>query len=94
LATGVRIGFKKRIVEVNAMLLGSQNMVINNIEVPFRSFDTEDMLDNPVPEFTGTKTLNGILGYTQDARIVITQSAPLKLTVLGMEYKVAVYQGS
>ena len=94
LATGVRIGFKKRIVEVNAMLLGSQNMVINDIEVPFRSFDTEDMLDNPVPEFTGTKTLNGILGYTQDARIVITQSAPLKLTVLGMEYKVAVYQGS
>jgi hypothetical protein len=52
------------------------------------------MLDNPVPEFTGTKTLNGILGYSQDARIVITQSAPLKLTVLGMEYKVAVYQGS
>jgi hypothetical protein len=94
LATGVRIGFKKRIVEVNAMLLGSQNMVINDIEVPFRSFDTADMLDNPVPEFTGTKTLNGILGYTQDARIVITQSAPLKLTVLGMEYKVAVYQGS
>ncbi len=94
LSTGVRIGFKKRIVEVNAMLLGSQNMVINDIEVPFRSFDTADMLDNPVPEFTGTKTLNGILGYTQDARIVITQSAPLKLTVLGMEYKVAVYQGS
>jgi len=94
LATGVRIGFKKRIVEVNAMLLDSQNMVVNNIEVPFRSFDTVDMLDNPVPEFTGTKTLNGILGYSQDARIVITQSAPLKLTVLGMEYKVAVYQGS
>ena len=94
LSTGVRIGFKKRIVEVNAMLLDSQNMVVNNIEVPFRSFDTVDMLDNPVPEFTGTKTLNGILGYSQDARIVITQSAPLKLTVLGMEYKVAVYQGS
>ena len=94
LATGVRIGFKKRIVEVNAMLLDSQNMVVNNIEVPFRSFDTADMLDNPVPDFTGTKTLNGILGYSQDARIVITQSAPLKLTVLGMEYKVAVYQGS
>ena len=94
LSTGVRIGFKKRIVEVNAMLLDSQNMVVNNIEVPFRSFDTADMLDNPVPDFTGTKTLNGILGYSQDARIAITQSAPLKLTVLGMEYKVAVYQGS
>jgi hypothetical protein len=92
--TGSRIGFKKRVVEVNAIVLATQNLVINGIEVPFRSFDTPLTLDAKVPEFTGTKVLHGILGYTNDAKITITQSAPLKFTLLGMEYKVAVHQGT
>lgn len=92
--TGTRLGFKKRIVEVNALVLETQNMVINNIEVPFRSFDTPSTLDADVPEFTGTKVLHGILGYSNEAKITITQSAPLKFTLLGMEYKVAVHQGA
>jgi hypothetical protein len=92
--SGSRIGFKKRVVEVNAMVLDTQNMVINGIEIPFRSFDTPLTLDADVPEFTGTKVLHGILGYSNDAKITITQSAPLKFTLLGMEYKVAVHQGT
>jgi hypothetical protein len=92
--TGTRLGFKKRIVEVNALVLETQNMVINGIEVPFRSFDTASILDADVPEFTGTKVLHGILGYSNEAKITITQSAPLKLTVLGLEYKVGVHQGT
>ena len=91
---GTRIGFKKRIVEVNALVLETQNLVINGIEVPFRLFDTPSTLDADVPEFTGTKVLNGILGYSNEAKITITQSAPLKFTLLGMEYKVAVHQGT
>ena len=92
--TGTRLGFKKRIVEVNALVLETQNMVINGIEVPFRSFDTPLTLDADVPDFTGTKVLHGILGYSNEAKITITQSAPLKLTVLGLEYKVGVHQGT
>ena len=92
--TGTRIGFKKRIVEVNALVLETQNMVVNDIEVPFRSFDTPSILDADIPDFTGTKVLHGILGYSTDAKITITQSAPLKMTLLGMEYKVAVHQGT
>ena len=92
--SGTRLGFKKRIVEVNALVLETQNLVINNIEVPFRSFDTTSTLDADVPEFTGTKVLHGILGYSNEAKITITQSAPLKFTLLGMEYKVAVHQGT
>lgn len=92
--SGTRLGFKKRIVEVNALVLESQNMVINNIEVPFRSFDTAGTLDAAVPEYTGTKVLHGILGYSTEAQITITQSAPLKFTLLGMEYKIAVHQGT
>lgn len=92
--TGTRVGFKKRIVEVNALVLETQNMVVNGIEVPFRSFDTPSILDADIPDFTGTKVLHGILGYSTDAQITITQSAPLKMTLLGMEYKVAVHQGT
>lgn len=92
--SGTRLGFKKRIVEVNALVLDTQNMVINGIEVPFRSFDTPLTLDADVPEFTGTKVLHGILGYSNEAKITITQNAPLKFTLLGMEYKVAVTQGA
>lgn len=91
---GTRIGFKKRIVEVNALVLETQNMVINGVEIPFRSFDTPLTLDADVPEFTGTKVLHGILGYSNEAKITITQSAPLKFTLLGMEYKVAVHGGT
>ena len=92
--SGTRLGFKKRIVEVNALVYETQNMVINNIEVPFRSFDTVSTLDADVPDYTGTKVLHGILGYSNEAKITITQNAPLKLTLLGLEYKVGVHQGT
>jgi hypothetical protein len=92
--TGTRLGFNKRIVEVNALVYETQNMVINSIEVPFRSFDTLSTLDFDVPEFTGTKVLHGILGYSNEAKITVTQSAPLKFTLLGLEYKVGVHQGA
>lgn len=92
--SGTRLGFKKRIVEVNALVYETQNMVINNIEVPFRSFDTPSTLDADVPDYTGTKVLHGILGYSNEAKITITQNAPLKFTLLGLEYKVGVHQGT
>jgi hypothetical protein len=92
--SGSRIGFKKRIVEVNAMVYETQHMKVNGIEVPFRQFDTAGILDSKVPEYTGLKVVNGILGYSNDAKITVTQEYPLKFTLLGMEYKVAVHQGT
>ena len=94
LKSGTRTGFKKRIVEVNAMVLETQHMKINGIDVPFRTFDTAGILDADIPEFTGTKVVHGILGYSNEAKITVTQSYPLKMTLLGMEYKVAVHQGT
>ncbi len=67
---------------------------INNIEVPIRSFDTASILDADIPDFTGIKVLHGILGYSQDAKITVSQNLPLKMTLLGIEYKVAVHQGT
>jgi hypothetical protein len=89
---GSRIGFRKRIVEVNALLFETQNVVINGNLVPIRALGS-GALDTAVPAYTGTKTLHGILGYSADGQITVTQSAPLKLTLLGLEYKVSVYQG-
>jgi hypothetical protein len=92
LQTGTRLGFKKRIVEVNALVAETQHMKINGKQIPFRQFG--DILDQAVAEFTGTKTLHGILGYSQEAKITISQDVPLKMTLLGMEYKVATHQGT
>ena len=91
--SGTRIGFKKRIVEVNALLYETQNLVINGNLVPIRTLGA-GALDSPVPTFTGTKVLHGILGYSDEGKITVTQSAPLKFTLLGLEYKVSVYQGT
>ena len=91
--SGTRIGFKKRIVEVNALLYETQNIVINGNLVPIRNLGS-GALDTSVAEFTGTKVLHGILGYNNNGQITVTQSAPLKLTLLGLEYKISVYQGT
>jgi len=91
--SGSRLGFRKRIVEVNALVKDTQYMKINGTLVPFRAFGSS-ILDEAVQEFTGTKTLHGILGYTQDGKITIEQDEPLKMILLGMEYKVSVYQGT
>lgn len=91
--SGTRIGFKKRIVEVNALLYETQNIVINGNLVPIRNLGS-GALDTAVAEFTGTKVLHGILGYNNQGQITVTQSAPLKLTLLGLEYKISVYQGT
>lgn len=92
LQTGTRIGFKKRIVEVNALVFETQYLKINGTVVPFRQFG--DILDESVDEFTGTKVLHGILGYSSEAKITIEQDVPLKMTLLGLEYKVATHQGT
>jgi hypothetical protein len=93
LQTGTRVGFKKRIVEANVIVNNTQHLNINNQPVPFQNFDNP-LLDIAIAPFTGIKRLNGIRGYTRDAVIEITQTLPLKMTLLGLEYKVAVNQGT
>ena len=93
LQSGTRVGFKKRIVEVNVIVNESQHLNINNQPVPFQNLDNP-LLDIAITPFTGIKRLNGIRGYSRDAVIEVTQTLPLKMTLLGLEYKVAVNQGT
>jgi hypothetical protein len=94
ISAGTRLGFKKRIVEVNAFVKDTQHLIINGTNVPFRSFDDPNVLDEEVPEFTGTKTLPGILGFTNEGKITIEQDIPLKMILLGIEYKISTYPGT
>lgn len=93
LQTGTRTGFKKRIVQVDAIVNNTQHLNINNQPVPFQNFDNP-LLDRTIAEFTGVKRLDGVRGYNREAFIEITQTLPLKMTLLGLEYKVSVNQGT
>jgi hypothetical protein len=94
IGTGTRLGFKKRIVEVNAVVDSTQHLSVNGVLLPIRAFDTAGTLDSPTAEFTGIKTLYGKRGYSREAKVSVTQEYPLKLTLLGLEYKVATSGGS
>jgi hypothetical protein len=93
LQTGSRISFKKRIVEINAIVSETQELVINDQPVAFRLMDNP-LLDEPVPTFTGIKRVNGVLGYDREQAIEIEQTLPLKMTLLGLDYRIAVYSGT
>jgi len=89
LAQGTLLGTKKRILQVDAVVYETQNMTINGKEIAFRQFG-EGVLDTAVEEFTGTKTVSGLLGFTNTGQITISQTAPLKMTLLGIEYRMSV----
>jgi hypothetical protein len=89
LSSGSVQGFKKRIIQVDAIINDTQDMTINGKQVSFRNFG-EDVLDTAVQPFTGTKTAHGLLGYTGTGQITISQSVPLAMTVLGLEYRLSV----
>ena len=89
LSSGSVQGFKKRIIQVDALVNETQNMTINGQLIAFRSFG-EDVLGKAVVPFTGMKTAHGFLGFSQSGQITISQSVPLKMTVLGLEYRLSV----
>ena len=93
LQTGSRVSFKKRIVEISAVLNETQNLIINNQPVAFRLFDNP-LLDDPIPEFTGIKRINGVLGYNRVQSIEVSQDLPVKMNLLGLDYRVAVFSGT
>jgi len=93
LQTGSRVSFKKRIVEISAVVNETQNMIINDQPVAFRLFDNP-MLDDPIPEFTGIKRVNGVLGYSREQFIEVSQDLPVKMNLLGLDYRVAVFSGT
>ena len=89
LGSGSVQGVKKRIVQVDALLNETKDLVINGKQISFRNFGT-GVLDTPIQAFTGLKTAHGILGYSATGQITLTQNVPLPMTVLGLEYKLSI----
>lgn len=82
---GSVIGQKKNVSEVILQLYETQNVAVKGKEVPITSAD-----DTPNPEFTGTKKMSAFRGWDTTGQVEITQSAPLKMTILAMTKKVNV----
>lgn len=91
LQSGNLRGFKKRIIEVHPEFYETQSCNINGQEVQFRRFDTQ-VLDEAVDEFTGLKTIGPLLGFDYEGVITVTQTIPLKMTLLFLDYQVSAGQ--
>jgi len=91
LSSGNIRGFKKRILEINSEHSDSQAVTVNGEQVAFRSFG-ENNLDQAVQAFTGVKRSGPLLGYVNEGKITITQTVPLPMNVLALDYKVSIGQ--
>ena len=89
LPSGPVTGNKKRIVKANLILDNTQNIKINGSEVPMRQLGS-DFLDQGITKFTGTKSVGPFLGYDFKGQIEITQSQPMFMTLLNLDYRVSV----
>tara|TARA_R110000824_G_scaffold102941_1_gene244875 strand:- start:3201 stop:5546 length:2346 start_codon:yes stop_codon:yes gene_type:complete len=91
LKSGSIKGFKKRILKVNAEVYETQALSVNGQLVAFRQFG-EDVLDVGVTPYTGIKTVGPLLGFVSDGEITVTQSVPLDMTLLSLDYQLSVGQ--
>jgi len=91
LASGPLRGFKKRILEINSEHFESYAVTINGEQVAFRQFGN-DNLDIPIQPFTGVKRSGPLLGFVNEGKITITQTVPLPMNVLALDYKLSTGQ--
>mgnify|MGYP005815339807 FL=1 len=92
LPAGPITGNKKRIVKASIILDNTQNISVNGVEVPFRALGT-DFLGQGVAKFTGTKRVGPFLGYDYKGQVEVTQSQPMFMTLLNLDYRVSVSAG-
>lgn len=90
LPSGAVASQQKRILEVTPNLFLTQNLTINGHTTPLQSTGLSG--SGGVTSFTGKKKVSGLLGYSRDAQITISQNQPVFMTVLSLDYKVSVGQ--
>ena len=87
LPSGPTRTFKKRILAISVDLYQTQAVTIDGEAV---TFDADD--NGLIAPYTGFKRKGSLLGYNKDATITITQSEPLDMTILSLDYKVSTGQ--
>lgn len=89
LQSGSIRGMKKRVYDVILDLYETQDITVQGRQIAFRNFGTT-VLDQPIEDYTGLKKIETLLGYDREGAITITQTVPLQMTILGIEYKLSV----
>lgn len=84
---GDRMGSMKRVVECRLWFYQSVGCFVNGNEVSFRRFN-DQLLDQPLPVYTGNYRVEGLRGWDQYGQVTITQPKPLPLTVLALSLRV------
>ena len=88
-AAGSAQGDAMSVSGTTVRVLGTSGCKINGDVVPFRQFG-EDVLDQPIPEFDGLKSM-GILGWDAGSNVTtITQDEPLPWHILSVIRKLTV----
>ena len=91
LQDGTILSDRKRIAALTFRLSETKNLVVNGQQVPFRTFGAAGSgspLDVAITPYTGIKKVDGLLGWTDDGDITITQNAPVAMTVVAMEARI------
>lgn len=90
LQDGTIVGKQKRVIECAMILKDTVNVTVNGINVPFQTFGTgaSSPLDTAITPYTGRKVVEGILGWSDEGQVTISQSIPARLTLQTIELKV------
>lgn len=93
---GTIVGRNSRITHVDVFVNRSVGFIIGRDDqdegefvkaIPFRK--PADIMGEPVPQFNGVKHVNFSQGYSRDIDLIIRQTQPYPLTVLGMVDKIS-----
>jgi hypothetical protein len=85
------ISSQSSVNKIQVLLHGTKGCKVNNERIPFQQFD-QDLLDKPVPAFTGWKEV-GALGWGNTGsggQVEIVRDLPLPCTVLAITKEVTV----
>lgn len=89
LQDGASMGRKRRVVNADVRVFETSSLIVNGYDVAFREFG-EDVLDVPIPAFTGVKRVRGFLGWDYDGSVLMGSKISTKATVLGLAYSVSI----
>jgi hypothetical protein len=82
--TGTSQGQAVSVHHVAVRLFQTIGLWVNDEEIPFRSFDTDETLDAPVTAYSGIKELSDIGWDKGEAELLLEQRQPYPWTVLGI----------
>jgi len=89
LPDGTAVGRKKRVVAATVRVKDTTGLSINSNPIAFQQFGS-GLLDKAIPQFTGDKKEDGMLGWDDFGQVAITQDEPYKLKLLAIAKEVAV----